>query len=68
MVRDDKFREDLYYRLNVVRLHLPPLRERRKDIPLLLNYFKIKFETQKGRSLVFPENIVQEMTQKLSKP
>jgi DNA-binding NtrC family response regulator len=61
MVRDDKFREDLYYRLNVVRLHLPPLRERRKDIPLLLNYFKIKFETQKGRSLVFPENIVQEM-------
>ncbi|HZM04673.1 MAG TPA: sigma-54 dependent transcriptional regulator [Candidatus Saccharimonadales bacterium] len=38
-----EFREDLFYRLNVVRIHIPPLRERREDIPLLTNYFLKKF-------------------------
>ncbi len=44
-----EFREDLFYRLNVVRVQMPPLRERRSDIRLLVNYFLKKFSRQSGQ-------------------
>jgi two-component system response regulator AtoC len=48
MVREGKFREDLFFRLNVVRLFMPPLRERAEDIPLLLAHFIKQFSTENG--------------------
>lgn len=57
LVQEEKFREDLYYRLNVAKICLPPLRERREDIPLLIDHFIHKFNLLKGRSIqgVTPE-------------
>ncbi|HID92631.1 MAG TPA: PAS domain-containing protein [bacterium (Candidatus Stahlbacteria)] len=50
-INRNEFREDLYYRLNVVSIHLPPLRERSDDIPLLVNHFIEKFNQKTGKHI-----------------
>ncbi|MGB0035880.1 MAG: sigma-54 dependent transcriptional regulator [Candidatus Acidiferrales bacterium] len=49
LVREGRFREDLYHRLNVISLHLPPLRERKEDIPLLIDRFLEQFCQENGK-------------------
>jgi DNA-binding NtrC family response regulator len=48
-IKAGQFREDLYYRMNVVGIHLPPLRERKEDIPLLVEHFIKKYNTEMGK-------------------
>ncbi len=58
-VKNKNFREDLYYRLNVIPIHLPPLRERKNDIPLLVDYFLKQFNGGNGNKhiTISPEAI-----------
>ncbi len=50
-IAEGHFREDLYYRLNVISIHIPPLRERKEDIPLLVEHFVDKFNIEMGKSI-----------------
>lgn len=62
-VREGSFREDLYYRLNVVPIHLPPLRERDSDISQLANYFLKKFATSEGKLFQkFSKDVIKTLT------
>jgi two-component system response regulator PilR (NtrC family) len=51
-VEKGAFRQDLFYRLNVIQIRLPPLRERREDLPLLVDHFIRKFSAEHGRNVV----------------
>jgi two-component system response regulator PilR (NtrC family) len=51
-VAENTFREDLYYRLSVIPVSVPPLRERREDVPLLVNHFLKKYAPAAGKSIV----------------
>ena len=67
-VLDGSFRDDLYYRISVFPLHLPPLRERVEDIPLLVGHFIKKFNKQMGKSIQGIANRVLEILESYSWP
>jgi transcriptional regulator with PAS, ATPase and Fis domain len=60
MVDEGKFREDLWYRLNTVRIVLPPLRERRDDIPLLARFYVNKYNARYNREVKLMDSGVRE--------
>jgi two-component system response regulator PilR (NtrC family) len=67
-VIEGRFREDLYYRLNVIQIHMPPLRERPEDIPLLVQYFLDKYSRQQNKTVQGISTFAMEALRKYSFP
>ncbi|UCE46806.1 MAG: sigma 54-interacting transcriptional regulator, partial [Phycisphaerales bacterium] len=57
-IKQGRFREDLYYRLNVVGIHLPPLRDRKEDIPLLVAHFLKKYNCEMGKKCTVSDDVM----------
>jgi len=68
MMKNGKFRHDLYYRLNVIPLEVPPLRERKDDIPLLITHFLTKFNQQFNKNIEIIEDDALQALQNYSWP
>lgn len=51
LMKEEKFRQDIYYRLNVIRIHVPPLRERKEDIPALVDHFIMKYSEKEDKKI-----------------
>jgi len=67
-VEEKRFRDDLFYRLNVVSIHLPPLRERREDIPPLIDYFLDRYNKENNRNLKYISRDILNMLLRYSWP
>lgn len=62
-IKAGNFREDLFYRINVIEVQIPPLRERREDIPVLIDYFLEKYAQELGKAnFKTPENLIERLT------
>ena len=59
LISENKFREDLFYRINVIPITIPPLRDRKSDVPLLIEHFKEQYAPQ--RKLEFSDDVIKEM-------
>ncbi len=67
-IKEGRFREDLYYRLNVIPITLPPLKERKKDIPLLVDHFIEKYNMEHGKKIVSISDDVIDLLMRLDWP